>query len=198
MNACRIIPTATACLLAAACTPTDPTAGYLTGVRPNGLRKDEGQALPDDISYWDDTGITGPPMIKINRELQKASFYKGDHLVGEARISTGKEGHNTPPGTYRVTEKEKDHRSNLYGVFKDKATNRVVNKDADMTKDKVPDGCYFEGSSMPNYLRFNGGIGMHTGYLPGFAASHGCVRLPNRLALKFFENAQVGTPVIVE
>ncbi len=198
MNAYRIIPAAAACLVAASCTPADPTAGYLAGVRPNGVRHDSGQALPDDISYWDDTGITGPPLIKINRELQKASFYKGGRLVGEARISTGKEGHNTPPGTYRVTQKEKDHRSNLYGVFKDKATNRVVDDDADLTKEKIPDGCYFEGAPMPNYLRFNGGIGMHTGYIPGFAASHGCVRMPDRMAKKFFENAEVGTPVIVE
>jgi len=39
---------------------------------------------------------------------------------------------------------------------------------------------------------------MHTGYLPGYAASHGCVRMPDHMARKFFENAEVGTPVIVE
>ena len=48
---------------------------------------------------------------------------------------------------------------------------------------------------MPYFLRIHGGIGMHAGYLPGYPASHGCIRLPERLAEKFFENASVGTPV---
>lgn len=199
MNAVRsLFSAAIACLFVAACTPADPTAGYLAGVRPNGTRSHEGQALPDDISYWDDTGITGPPEIRINPALQKASFYKGGHLVGVARISTGKEGHNTPPGSYRVIQKSKYHKSNLYGVFKDKTTHQVVDDDADLTTEKVPAGCYFDGAPMPYFLRFNGGIGMHTGYIPGFAASHGCVRMPNHMAEKFFANAAVGTPVIVE
>jgi lipoprotein-anchoring transpeptidase ErfK/SrfK len=51
---------------------------------------------------------------------------------------------------------------------------------------------------MFNYLNFAPAVGMHTGYLPGYAASHGCVRMPDGMAKKFFENAQVGTPVIVE
>jgi len=51
---------------------------------------------------------------------------------------------------------------------------------------------------MPYFLRFNYGIGMHTGFLPGYAASHGCVRMPDFMAKKFFENTKIGTPVIVE
>jgi lipoprotein-anchoring transpeptidase ErfK/SrfK len=47
-------------------------------------------------------------------------------------------------------------------------------------------------------MRFNGGIGMHTGYLPGYAASHGCVRMPHHMSEKFFENVALGTPVIVQ
>ena len=48
---------------------------------------------------------------------------------------------------------------------------------------------------MPYFLRVHGGIGMHAGYLPGYPASHGCIRLPKEMALKFFEDAPVGTPV---
>ena len=70
------------------------SSGYLEGVgNPNG-----GNAPKDDISYWDGDGVTGSPRIVINRRLLKASFYKGDQLVGVSKISTGKEGHNTPPG----------------------------------------------------------------------------------------------------
>jgi lipoprotein-anchoring transpeptidase ErfK/SrfK len=48
---------------------------------------------------------------------------------------------------------------------------------------------------MPYFLRIQGGTGLHAGYLPGYPASHGCVRLPEGMALKFFEDASVGTPV---
>jgi hypothetical protein len=173
------------------------TSGYLAGF--GGVTtQPTSSGIRDDVSYWDGDGIGGPPSIRINLHLQKASFYKGDQLVGVSKISTGKEGHDTPPGTYKIIQKNRNHRSNLYGVFRDTATGQVINDDADMSKDKVPPGCVFEGAEMPNFMRFNGGIGMHTGYLPGYNASHGCVRMPDHMALKFFDNIQVGTPVIVE
>jgi len=182
----------------AACGPYGSLSGgggYLDGVRSNTGGNTE---PPDDVSYWDGNGVSGAPRIVINRRLLKASFYKGDQLVGVSKISTGKEGHNTPPGRHKIIQKDKDHRSNQYGVFKDKITNQVVDDDADLTVEKTPPGCYFEGASMPYFMRFTGGIGMHTGYLPGYNASHGCVRMPDRMAKKFFENVEVGTPVIVE
>ena len=48
---------------------------------------------------------------------------------------------------------------------------------------------------MPYFLRIHGGIGMHAGYLPGYPASHGCIRLSEKMAVQFFKNAAVGTPV---
>jgi len=113
-------------------------------------------------------------------------------------ISSGDEGHGTPAGRYKVTQKSRDHASSLYGVIKNKATGEVVNKDADTRKHKAGPGEVFINAPMPNFLRFNGAIGMHTGYLPGYPASHGCVRLPDFMARKFFDNAVIGTPVIVE
>ena len=50
---------------------------------------------------------------------------------------------------------------------------------------------------MPYYMEFSSAIGMHAGYLPGYPASHGCVRMPRDLAATFFERVQVGTPVTV-
>lgn len=50
---------------------------------------------------------------------------------------------------------------------------------------------------MPYFMRIHGGVGMHAGFLPGYAASHGCIRLPPALAQQFFENAPAGTPVEV-
>lgn len=155
-------------------------------------------AIPDDVSYWDGDGVTGTPVIKINRGQQKAYFYKGGVLVGVSRISSGDEDHDTPKGTYKITEMIKDHRSTVYGIFRDKTTGQTVNDDVDLRKDKIPPGAEYVGAPMPNFMRFNGGVGMHTGFLPGFAASHGCVRMPHQMSEKFFQNVKVGTPVIVE
>jgi hypothetical protein len=155
-------------------------------------------AIPDDVSYWDGDGVSGRPLIKINRSQQKASFYKGGVLVGVSRISSGNEDHGTPKGNYRIIEKDKDHKSTIYGVFKDNVTGKTINDNVDIRVDKIPPGAVFYNAPMPNFMRFASGIGMHTGYLPGYAASHGCVRMPHHMAEKFFDNVQVGTPVIVE
>jgi L,D-transpeptidase catalytic domain len=181
--------------------PADPRGNYLSGLGPlqySSHGTGPAPAIPDDVSYWDGDDVAGKPSIRINRSLQKAFFYKDARLVGVSRISTGEEGHNTPPGNYKVTEKDRDHFSSVYGVFKDKTTNEVVNSNVDIRVDKIPPGCNYFPASMKNFLRFNGGIGMHTGYLPGYAASHGCIRMPDFIASKFFDNANLGTPVIVE
>ena len=184
---------------------SDPAqSGYLAGVGqlPSQPQKNgphhPAPAIHDDVSYWDGDGVEGPPLIKINRKQQKAFFYKGQQLVAVSRISSGTEGYDTPPGNYKITEKDKDHRSSIYGVFKDKTTHETVNDDVDIRTDKIPEGAYFIAAPMPNFMRFTGGIGMHTGYLPGYAASHGCIRMPHHMSEKFFENVKVGTPVIVE
>lgn len=155
-------------------------------------------AIPDDVSYWEGDGVQGSPMIKINRGQQKAYFYKGGKLVGISRISSGTEDHGTPPGTYKITQKSKDHKSSAYGVFKDKATGQTTNDNVDIRIDKPKPNEIFYNAPMPNFMRITGGIGMHTGYLPGYAASHGCIRMPHHMSEHFFENVEVGTPVIVE
>jgi hypothetical protein len=195
---------AASCLLTSCPDSRPPGADYLADVggpvrqRPANGEHHPPPAIPDDISYWDGDGVSGKPLVKINRSQQKAYFYKGGVLVGVARISSGDEVHDTPKGTYRITEKIKDHRSTRYGIFRDTATGRTVNDDVDTQRDKPPPGAVYVGAPMPNFMRFNGGVGMHTGYLPGFAASHGCVRMPHQMSTKFFENVAVGTPVIVE
>lgn len=187
------------------CGPSGPGhSDYLAGVGgPVGPQyvtdpKHPAPAIPDDISYWDGDAATGAPLIRINRTQQKASFYKGGVLVGVSKISSGKEDHATPPGKYKISEKDKDHHSTAYGCFKDKATGAMLNDNVDIRTDKIPPGAVYYPAPMPNFMRFADGIGMHTGFLPGFAASHGCIRMPHYMSEKFFENVQLGTPVIVE
>lgn len=155
-------------------------------------------AIPDDSSYWDGDSAQGSPLIKINRAQQKAFFYKSGTLVGVSRISSGSEDHGTPAGKYKITQKSKDHKSSVYGVFKDKVTGKTINDNVDIRIDKIPPGAVFYNAPMPNFMRVTGGIGMHTGYLPGYAASHGCIRMPHHMSTHFFENVEVGTPVIIE
>jgi len=147
-------------------------------------------------SYWKGEGVKGPAAITINITEQRAYFYLGGQLVGESTISSGRKGFETPPGHYKVIQKDKDHVSNLYGDYVDE-NGEIVKKNVDASKDPKPEGAEFKGASMPFFLRFTGGYGMHAGYLPGYRASHGCVRMPKSMAEHFFEAATEGMPVTV-
>jgi len=152
----------------------------------------------DNVSYWDGGSVAGAPRIRINRGDQKAYFYKGDQLVGVSMISTGREGYDSPSGRFAIVQKDRDHISSIYGDYVDAATGEVVMKDIDRRKDKMPRGAKYDGARMPYFMRFVGGVGMHEGFLPGYPASHGCIRMPGFMAAAFFNNVNVGTPVIVE
>ncbi|HET7239446.1 MAG TPA: L,D-transpeptidase family protein [Terrimicrobiaceae bacterium] len=147
-------------------------------------------------SYWDDSGIAGSPSIVINLTKQTASFYKDAKLVGVSAISSGREGFDTPAGHFKITQKNIDHASNLYGDYVD-ASGNVVVKDVDVKKDPRPAGATFRGAPMPYFMRITGGVGMHQGFLPGVPDSHGCIRMPQRMARLFWDNAPLGTPVTV-
>jgi hypothetical protein len=147
-------------------------------------------------AYWHGDGVKGSPSITIDLGSQKAFFYKGGQLVGEAPICSGNATHPTPRGSFSVIQKDRDHRSNLYGNFV-AASGNVLVSNVDVTTDRAPAGGSFLGARMPFFLRFHDGAGMHAGYLPGFPDSHGCVRLPDRMAEIFFNNASSGTPVRV-
>ncbi len=127
---------------------------------------------------------------------QKAYFYKGKRQVGETTVSTGKPGFGTPPGHYTVLSKDAGHVSTVFGDYVDGSGN-VVRSNIDSRKDYQPKGTHFDGARMPYAMFFRGGYAMHQGYVPPFAASHGCIRLPGQMAIRFFENASVGTPVTV-
>lgn len=192
---------AASCLLLSGCfTTTGVSTGtqYLAGigpVSPTGPRTPNSPV--DNVSYWDGAGVGGSPSIRINLAEQKAYFYKGGQLVGVSMISSGREGYNTPPGRFKIIQKNRNHRSNLYGEIID-AYGVTINNDADIRTDKVPPGGKFVGAPMPYFMRIHGGVGMHAGYLPGYAASHGCIRMPEHMAETFFANAPMGTPVTVQ
>jgi hypothetical protein len=139
---------------------------------------------------------TGAAAIQVDLAEQRVYFYKGTDLIGETKCSSGKNGFGTPPGEYKVIQKNKDHVSNLYGSFQDEEGN-VTTRDVDTSKMKVPEGAIFVGAKMPYFMRFTGGYGLHAGIVPNRPASHGCVRLPRIMAERLFQHSSVGTPVTV-
>lgn len=138
------------------------------------------------------------PITRVEIKLgeQRIYFMQGALVVGEGPVSTGRAGFDTAPGSYKVLVKEKLHYSNLYGEFVDK-NGRTVNTSAE-AGDPIPKGLSYRPSPMPYFLRISDtGMGMHEGWLPGYAASHGCIRLPRKLAPLIFPAIPVGCPVII-
>jgi hypothetical protein len=152
---------------------------------------------PTPTGYWNGDGVPGEPKIVVSISEQHAYFYKGKHLVGETTVSTGKPGFGTPPGHYTVLSKDATHVSTVFGDYVDDLGN-VTKSNIDVRKDSKPPGSHYDGARMPYAMFFRGGYAMHQGYVPPYAASHGCIRVPKDMAPTFFENAPVGTPVIVK
>ena len=163
---------------------------------PQGDHLEEPPAIRPE-NFWADHDGKGAPFIRVRLDTQRAYFYRGRKIVGATKISTGKKGFGTPVGSYSVIQRDKHHVSTLYGDFVD-SSGAVVQANVDVKKDSAPAGAVFRGAKMPYFLRFQGGHGLHAGRVPNHPASHGCVRLPSDMARHFFENAPLGTPVLIE
>lgn len=145
---------------------------------------------------WSGDGILGVPSIEINLTTQSAAFFKDGVEVGKSSISSGREGYTTPTGSFSILQKNQNHVSSLYGDYVD-AEGNVVVANVSSYRDARPKGTTFRGAPMPYFMRICGGVGMHAGHLPGYPASHGCIRMPRGAAQRFFENAPLGTSVRV-
>ncbi|MFT4279410.1 MAG: L,D-transpeptidase family protein [Rhodopseudomonas sp.] len=111
----------------------------------------------------------GPVVIAVSIEQQKLRVYDANGLFAEAPVSTGMRGHSTPMGVFSVIQKSKYHRSNIYS-----------------------------GAPMPYMQRITwSGIALHAGALPGYPASHGCIRMPMAFAVKMWGWTRMGARVIV-
>jgi lipoprotein-anchoring transpeptidase ErfK/SrfK len=107
--------------------------------------------------------------VVVSIPLQKAYVFQDGELVATSPVSTGKRGHETPAGTFRILQKKVHHRSSKY--------------------DNAP---------MPYMQRLTWyGIALHAGRVPGYPASHGCIRLPRSFAKKLYGMTDYGTSVTV-
>ena len=124
---------------------------------------------PGEFTWHPDRQPDGPVAVIVSLDEQLAHIYRNGVRIAVSTCSTGKPGHETPTGVFVVLQKDRDHRSSTYN-----------------------------NAPMPNTNRLTwDGIALHAGNLPGYPASHGCVRLPLKFSALLFEVTHLGTPVII-
>jgi lipoprotein-anchoring transpeptidase ErfK/SrfK len=135
--------------------------------------------------------------VYISLSKQRAYLLVGDDVAIDTPISSGKRAGMTPKGNFTVLEKDADHRSSVYGAFVN-SRGQVVRAGVSTKIDSAPSGTHYVGAPMKWFMRLTyDGVGMHVGILPGYPASHGCVRMPEDTAKLFYDHVKVGTPAVV-
>ena len=136
--------------------------------------------------------------VVVSLPKQRAYLMTGEQVVIDSPISSGKRGHSSPSGHFSVLEKDPNHRSSIYGDFVD-GSGRIVRAGVSARIDVAPSGTHYVGAAMKWFMRLTGdGVGMHVGILPGYPASHGCIRMPADGAKLFYDHVKVGTPADVD
>jgi lipoprotein-anchoring transpeptidase ErfK/SrfK len=121
------------------------------------------------FAWQPDLAPTGPVEMVVSLKAQRAYIYRGERLIGVTSVSTGRKGNDTPTGSFPILQKKKMHFSNLYN-----------------------------NAPMPNMQRMTwDGVALHAGNIPGYAASHGCVRLPREFSELLFKVTSIGSVVHV-
>ncbi|MES2596946.1 MAG: L,D-transpeptidase [Verrucomicrobiota bacterium] len=153
-------------------------------------------AKPVGLFEWKGEGKS-VTSIRINVDEQMAYLFNGEEQIGWTYVATGIPSFPTPTGDFKVMEKVSNKVSNLYGKGYD-ANGKLVNSDFKQGRDVLPAGGRFDPAKMPYFMRLTGdGVGMHIGPIPrpGKRASHGCIRLPSKVAGDIFKSTAIGTPV---
>jgi hypothetical protein len=133
------------------------------------VEKEPGELKPGEYTWHPQRAPKGPLAIVVSVPEQRVHVYRNGVRIAVSTCSTGKPGHETPVGVFTVLQKDKHHHSKTYN-----------------------------DAPMPNMNRLTwDGVALHAGKLPGYPASHGCVRLPMDFSAKLFEVTHVGTPVII-
>lgn len=150
---------------------------------------------PIDIGFIGASTIGPGTRVIINLSEQRAYLLEDGKVSLISPIASGRDGWSTPTGNFSIISKDIDHRSQSFGSVLDGSGNILTSNATPGTY--VPRGSHYRPAPMPYYMEFSQAIGMHAGYLPGYPASHGCVRMPRDLAERFFERVTLRTPVTV-
>ena len=124
---------------------------------------------PGEYVWHPEVSPRGPVVLVVSLPEQRAYVYRNGVLIGASTVSTGKKGHETPTGVFTILQKHEDHYSNVYN-----------------------------NAPMPYMQRLTwGGVALHAGRLPGYPASHGCVRMPYEFARRLYGETKTGLTVII-
>ena len=133
------------------------------------LAKKADKLKPGDWLLYPEIAPDGPVLVYVDLNHQRATIYRNGVRIGVSTISSGKTGHSTPTGVFTILQKNKDHRSSTYN-----------------------------NAPMPYMQRLTWqGVALHAGNLPGYPASHGCVRLPLEFAKRLFSITDMGGTVVI-
>ena len=114
--------------------------------------------------------------IVVSLSKQRVYLLVGGKVAVDSPISSGRRSGWTPKGSFSILEKDPNHYSSLYGNFVDRSGS-VIRSGVSSRHDSAPSGTHFSGAPMKYFLRLTPqGVGMHAGILPGYPASHGCIR----------------------
>jgi hypothetical protein len=124
---------------------------------------------PGEFVWTPEAAPAGPALLVVNLKTQRAILFRNGVAIGASTVSTGKQGFETPMGVFTILQKRKEHYSSTYN-----------------------------NAPMPNMQRLTWkGVALHAGNLPGFPASHGCIRLPSRFSSLLFDATTLGMTVII-
>src|SRR6185312_13334623 len=138
-------------------------------IMPHRARKAHRLSAKSEAPSWLTAKPRAPLIIAISIGKQTMKVYDANGLFAETPISTGMRGHSTPTGAFSVIQKQKLHHSNIYS-----------------------------GAPMPYMQRITwSGIAIHAGVLPGYPASHGCIRMPMAFAIKMWNWTRMGARVVI-
>ncbi|GLS99812.1 hypothetical protein GCM10007897_11950 [Sphingobium jiangsuense] len=155
-------------LAGAAATLASPAWAQISLTDPSTVRTVQ-VMKPGDYLWAPEVAPDGPVIIVVSLARQRAFVYRNGVPIGISTVSTGKEGHATPTGVFTILQKRVDHKSNLYN-----------------------------SAPMPYMQRLTwDGIAIHAGNLPGYPASHGCIRLPMAFAQKLYGVTRLGLTVLI-
>jgi lipoprotein-anchoring transpeptidase ErfK/SrfK len=147
----------------------DPIPSSLNSAQAPLTVADADTLKPGQYLWHPEVAAAGPIGIVVDLQRQVAFVYRGDALIGITTVSTGRDGHETPIGTFPILQKQVEHKSNLYNA-----------------------------APMPYMQRLTwDGVALHAGGVPGYRESHGCVHLPDAFAKALYDETDLGATVAI-
>ncbi len=155
--------------MAAALIAAAPVAAQQVPIDTGSVIETVATLRPGQFVWAPEVAPTGPVLVVVNNRTQRATVFRNGVPIGASTVSTGKPGHETPTGVFTILQKQVEHYSSKY--------------------DNAP---------MPYMQRVTwGGVALHAGHLPGYAASHGCIRMPLGFARLLYGVTRVGMTVVI-